>query len=46
MRLVRISLILAAFLALWRYKVDIMKVIGACAAAGLMWQFAFKPVLG
>ena len=32
---------LAAFLALWRYKIDIMKVIGACAALGLLyglWQ--------
>jgi chromate transporter len=28
---------IAAFLALWRYKVDIMKVIGACAAAGLIY---------
>ena len=36
----------AAFVALWRYKADIMKVIGACAAAGLAWQFAFKPFLG
>jgi chromate transporter len=25
----------AAFLALWRYKIDIMKVIGACALLGL-----------
>jgi chromate transporter len=36
----------AAFLALWRFKADIMKVIGACAAAGLLWQFAFKSTLG
>jgi chromate transporter len=28
---------IAAFLALWRYKVDIMKVIGACAVAGLAY---------
>jgi chromate transporter len=35
---------IAAFLALWRYKVDIMKVIGACAAAGMVWQFAAKPL--
>ncbi len=27
----------AAFLALWRYKMDIMKVIGACAVAGLVY---------
>ncbi|HSJ48233.1 MAG TPA: chromate efflux transporter [Gammaproteobacteria bacterium] len=26
---------LAAFIALWRYKVDILKVIGACALVGL-----------
>ena len=32
---------IAAFLALWRYKVDIMKVIGACAAAGLVYRFIF-----
>ncbi len=36
----------AAFVALWRYKADIMKVIGACAAAGLVWQFAIKPFVG
>ena len=29
----------AAFLALWRYKVDIMKVIGACAALGLIHTY-------
>jgi len=29
----------AAFLALWRYKQDIMKVIGACAAVGLMYTY-------
>ncbi len=28
---------IAAFLALWRYKVDVMKVIGACAVAGLVY---------
>jgi len=28
----------AAFLAMWRYKADIMKVIGACALAGLAFQ--------
>ncbi len=28
---------IAAFVALWRYKVDIMKVIGACGAAGLAY---------
>ncbi len=36
---------IAAFVALWRYKVDIMKVIGACAAAGLVWQFAIKALV-
>ncbi len=30
---------IAAFLALWRYKVDIMKVIGACAGLGLIYKF-------
>ena len=28
---------IAAFVALWRYKVDIMKVIGACALVGLAY---------
>jgi len=27
----------AAFVALWKYKIDIMKVIGACAAVGLVY---------
>jgi len=30
---------LVAFIALWRYKVGIIPVIGACAAAGLAWSF-------
>jgi len=30
---------LAAFVALWKYKVDIMKVIGACALLGLALSF-------
>ena len=30
----------AAFLAMWKYKVDIMKVIGACALFGLLYSFA------
>jgi len=30
----------AAFLALWKYKADIMKVIGACAAVGLAHTLA------
>jgi chromate transporter len=28
---------IAAFIALWKYKVDIMKVIGACALIGLVY---------
>jgi chromate transporter len=31
---------LASFLALWRYKVDIVKVIGTCALLGLVLSFA------
>jgi chromate transporter len=30
----------AAFVALWKYKIDIMKVIGACALLGLALSFA------
>lgn len=30
-----VVLALAAFVALWKYKIDIMKVIGACALVGL-----------
>ncbi|MBI5612456.1 MAG: chromate efflux transporter [Gammaproteobacteria bacterium] len=37
---------IAAFLALWRYKLDIMKVIGVCAVAGLAWVFVLKPLFG
>jgi len=29
---------IASFVALWKYKADIMKVIGACAAAGLLFK--------
>jgi chromate transporter len=29
----------AAFLALWKYKQDIMRVIGACAAVGLIYSY-------
>jgi len=29
----------AALLALWKYKMDIMKVIGACAAVGLVYTY-------
>ena len=35
----------AAFAALWRYKVGIIPVIGACGAAGLMYTLV-KPLLG
>jgi chromate transporter len=30
----------AAFIALWKYKQDIMRVIGACAAVGLAYTLA------
>ncbi|MBM4189308.1 MAG: chromate efflux transporter [Betaproteobacteria bacterium] len=30
---------IAAFIALWKYKQDIMRVIGACAAIGLAYTF-------
>ncbi len=30
---------IASFVALWKYKADIMKVIGACAAIGLIYSF-------
>jgi len=30
---------LGAFIALWKYKLDILKVIGACAALGLAYNF-------
>lgn len=35
---------IAAFIALWKYKADIMKVIGVCAVLGLVYTF-IKPVL-
>ena len=35
----------AAFVALWRYKVGIIPVIAACGAAGLAWRF-IAPGLG
>ena len=28
-----------AFVALWRFKIGIIPVIGACAVAGLAWSF-------
>ena len=35
----------AAFVALWRYKAGVIPVIGACAAAGLVWVLVVKPLL-
>jgi chromate transporter len=35
----------AAFFALWRYKAGIIPVIGACAVAGLAWEFLLRPAL-
>jgi chromate transporter len=35
-----VVLAIAAFIALWKYKADIMKVIGVCALAGLAWTLA------
>jgi chromate transporter len=34
-----VAVAIAAFVALWRYKMDIMKVIGACAVLGLAYAF-------
>ena len=36
---IAVIIAIAAFLALWKYKVDIMKVIGACALLGLAYSF-------
>jgi chromate transporter len=36
---IQVIVALAAFIALWQYKVDIMKVIGACALLGLVLSF-------
>jgi len=36
---------IAAFIALFRFGVGIIPVIGACGAAGLMYSFS-KPLLG
>jgi len=35
----------AAFIALWRYKVGIISVIGACGLAGLLYTLA-RPLMG
>jgi chromate transporter len=34
-----VAIAIAAFLALWKYKQDIMKVIGVCALLGLVYSF-------
>ena len=36
---------IAAFIALWRYKIGVIPVILACGAAGLAYTM-FKPLLG
>ncbi len=36
---------IAAFVALWRFKIGIISVIGACGLAGLVYTFA-RPVIG
>ena len=36
---IQVVVAIAAFVALWKYKVDIMKVIGACALLGLALSF-------
>jgi chromate transporter len=35
----RVIVAIAAFIALWKYKTDIMKVIGVCAVLGLAYRF-------
>ncbi len=35
-----------AFVALWRFKAGIIPVIGTCAAAGLVWVFLLKSLIG
>jgi chromate transporter len=40
-----LAVAIAAFVALWKYKADIMKVIGVCAVLGLVYTF-IKPHLG
>ena len=36
---IAVIIAIASFIALWKYKVDIMKVIGACALLGLAYSF-------
>ncbi|MDP1558134.1 MAG: chromate efflux transporter [Nitrosomonas sp.] len=35
---------MVAFVALWKYKLDIMKVIVACAVVGLLWTIGLEGV--
>lgn len=37
---------IAAFIALWKYKIDIMKVIAASALSGLLWTLALQMLAG
>jgi len=37
---------IAAFVALWRYKVGIIPVIGGCGGAGLVYVLLAQPPLG
>jgi len=37
--IIPVVIAIAAFLALWKYKQDIMRVIGACALLGLVYSF-------
>ncbi len=41
-----VALSLVAGAALWRYKIDIVRVIGLCALAGPVWQFVLKLAAG
>ncbi|MEJ5212077.1 MAG: chromate efflux transporter [Burkholderiales bacterium] len=41
-----VALSVVAGAALWRYKIDIMRVIGLCALAGPVWQFVLKAAAG
>jgi chromate transporter len=36
---------IAAFVALWRYKIGVITVIGACGLAGLLYTLA-RPLMG
>ena len=39
LRLIPVVIAIACFIALWKYKQDIMKVIGVCALLGLALSF-------